>query len=111
MRCEVCPVPPGLPCFGLDHPPTCDDVRAGLPGRAAQLLLLADPWAPRPAAVRGDDVAAAIDADLCPHGAGACGCGAEPRRCGHPERPAFVWRAACLRCSRERAWERAGAIV
>ena len=54
------------------------------------------------------DARLAMDAELCPSGAGACGCGAEPRRCGHPDRPPGVFRRDCLACV-TRAWWGAGA--
>ncbi|WP_435017828.1 hypothetical protein TA3x_005448 [Tundrisphaera sp. TA3] len=102
--CDACPVAPGRTCLGLIHPPVCDDIRRGKPGRAAQLrrLSLRDPGG-RPPTDPGD--IGRIDADLCPHGAGACGCGAEPRLCGHPDRPAEVWRPDCLRCVELAGWE------
>lgn len=38
MRCDQCPVRPGLYCLGEHHKPVCRDVANGLPGRAAQLV-------------------------------------------------------------------------
>ena len=105
MRCNGCPVAAQLACLGEIHPPLCDDVRRGHPGRAEQLAALADPGA-------APDAGEAIKADLCPHGAGACGCGPLPRLCGHPDRPAEVWRPACLRCVAVGEWEaRIGTIA
>lgn len=42
MRCPRCPVAEGLPCLGEKAPPLCRDVESGMPGRAEQLIGLAE---------------------------------------------------------------------
>lgn len=49
MRCAHCSVAEGLPCLGERAPPLCRDVKRGMPGRAEQLLAIAEGRA-RPAA-------------------------------------------------------------
>jgi hypothetical protein len=51
------------------------------------------------------DLRLAMEADLCPHGSGPCGCGPEPRVCGHPDRPTLVRRGDCLGCLARDWWE------
>lgn len=50
MKCEACPVREALACLGERHNPVCKDVADGMPGRAAQLVALAEnpPEPPRP---------------------------------------------------------------
>lgn len=112
MHCDSCPVRRDRPCLGAIHPPACDDVHRGLPGRAEQLVALAysgDREVPPPAP--GPDLRLAMLADLCPIGAGPCGCGASPRLCGHPDRPAEVWRVDCLVCVSLADWERSIGVI
>lgn len=42
MKCQHCPVRAGLDCFGEKHKPACELVRAGQPGRAEQLIAMAE---------------------------------------------------------------------
>jgi glycosyltransferase involved in cell wall biosynthesis len=42
MKCDQCPVGAGLTCLGEQHKPVCRDVAGGLPGRAAQLVAIAN---------------------------------------------------------------------
>jgi hypothetical protein len=64
MKCPHCPVRVGLACLGEQHQPACRDVANGLPGRAAQLIALAEgkplPAAPGLVAMAGNFVKAAV---------------------------------------------------
>ena len=105
--CESCPVR-GLaairPCPGTGHGRFCDDVRRGLPGRAAQLIAVATGGEPPRSAEETARLRAAMDAEICRHGSGPCGCGAEPRICSHPGRPDAVKRDYCLLCVLRPDW-------
>lgn len=53
-----------------------------------------------------DPARLALLAETCPSSSGPCGCGSgPPRQCGHPDRPALVRKAECLRCSGASWWE------
>jgi glycosyltransferase involved in cell wall biosynthesis len=42
MKCDGCPVRPGLTCIGEGHRPVCRDIADGLAGRAEQLITLSE---------------------------------------------------------------------
>jgi hypothetical protein len=109
-HCNPCPVSPELTCPGEGHRAFCADMAAGLPGRAAQLVALAE-GRPLPGAVPARpatdlELRLAMAAELCPSGTGPCGCGGgPPRSCGREDRPAEVWRVNCIACVTVDWWQ------
>jgi hypothetical protein len=60
MKCEHCPVQSGRSCLGEIHRPVCLDVQSGLPGRAEQLVALAEPKPPGILEMAGSFVRATV---------------------------------------------------
>ena len=96
MKCPQCPVRSALDCVGETHSPVCRDVEAGMPGRAAQLVALAEGPGPLAMAANFAGAVVAHIADggrLAPPGVQA-GREAECRKCPHHDHHAD----SCLAC-------------
>jgi hypothetical protein len=110
MRCDECPVRPGLACWGETHPPACGYVAAGRREWIAHLVAMAEgkpgnqgtiATSPRPA-VR-EEVRLSLLRNACPHAkAASCGC-SDLRQCSLGKgKDGIADRATCYACLRER---------
>lgn len=111
MRCDHCPVRAGLDCLGQTTPALCAEVEAGRPGRADQLVRLAEtgslgighgetPEDVRAALARVrecPDRGGVLPVPLQPEGCGRCGELSECRA-GKGSVPGRVTLRECLEC-------------